>query len=198
MNNQEAFALMRSALALLGLAYLFFWRYRQFRIDSFRQKIFVLRDELFDEAHRGLIAFDHRAYGILRSTMNGYIRFSHHLTFWHFLVLAIWGRNDDMSSFEQAWKQAISELDEETRQRLISYRNRMDALAIRHVLVGTPEAVILAIPLFIMAVIVLVVTGLIKLVFSKGQQTLDTAGSLREHFKNIDDAALMYGEQVSA
>ncbi len=77
-----------SVASLAGLVVLYFWLYRDYRIDLFRQRLFALRDELFDLARSGAISFDDRAYGLLRSTLNGFIRFGHRLTFFPVAWLA--------------------------------------------------------------------------------------------------------------
>jgi len=69
------------SLSLIGLWVLFFWLYRDYRVDLFRQRLFALRDELFDLGRTSQIAFHHQAYGLLRTTINGYIRFAHRLSF---------------------------------------------------------------------------------------------------------------------
>src|SRR5438034_929815 len=60
-----------------------------FLVDEFRQKMFAVRDELFDYAASGEIAFEHPAYRLLRQSMNGFIQFGHRLTLFR-LCLTIW------------------------------------------------------------------------------------------------------------
>src|SRR5262245_46489095 len=63
-----------------------FWLYRDYALDRFRQRVFALRDEMFDDARKGVISFDDHAYGMLRTMMNGAIRFAHLLTIAQLLV----------------------------------------------------------------------------------------------------------------
>src|SRR5437667_11487736 len=70
---------LSTTLSLLALWALFHWLYRDYRVDLFRQRMFTLRDQLFDIAASGRIAFDDPAYGKLRSMINGYIRFAHRI-----------------------------------------------------------------------------------------------------------------------
>jgi hypothetical protein len=65
-------------LCLLVVLVLFLWR--EYRVDVFRQRIFLIRDELFDLAAEGRISFDAPAYGSLRTILNGYIRFAHKMS----------------------------------------------------------------------------------------------------------------------
>jgi hypothetical protein len=46
----------------------------------FRQRVFQLRDELFDFAAEGHISFDDPANGVLRGSMNSMIRFAHKMS----------------------------------------------------------------------------------------------------------------------
>ena len=57
-----------------------------FRLDCFRQKMFLVRDELFDYAADGNIAFDDPAYILLRRQMNAMIRYGHQITLFRALV----------------------------------------------------------------------------------------------------------------
>jgi hypothetical protein len=56
-----------------------FWLYKDYKIDSFRQKMFRIRDGLFDEVVKGNISFSDKPYAMLRSVTNGNIRFAHRL-----------------------------------------------------------------------------------------------------------------------
>jgi hypothetical protein len=71
---------LSTTLSLMALWALFHWLYRDYRVDLFRQRMFALRDELFELAASGRIAFDDPAYGKLRSMLNGYIRFAHRIS----------------------------------------------------------------------------------------------------------------------
>ncbi len=154
--------------------------------------MFKLRDELFDEADSGLIEFDHPAYGVLRSTMNGFIEFGHRLTFWHFVFYGIMVREKDNrteASFEHAWEEASGNLDGKTKERLLVYRKKMELLAVKHVMFGTPEAHIILAPLALL----LVLAGLLVFLFSRGERTIDALDEVQKRFGGIDDAAFMNG-----
>jgi hypothetical protein len=78
-DHVVALTAVSTTVSLLGLWVLFFWLYRDYRVDLFRQRMFTLRDELFEYAAAGNIAFDAPAYGLMRDMLNGYIRFAHRL-----------------------------------------------------------------------------------------------------------------------
>src|SRR5438552_13935668 len=81
MTNHSPLTVVVTSLSLMGLWILFFWLYRDYRVDLFRQRMFELRDELFELGRVDEIAFHHQAYGLLRTTINGYIRFAHRISF---------------------------------------------------------------------------------------------------------------------
>ena len=53
----------------------FYWLHRRYWVDKTRQRLFLIRDNLFNAAARGsAICFDDRAYGMTRVTINGMLR----------------------------------------------------------------------------------------------------------------------------
>jgi hypothetical protein len=141
--NHEAMTAIASLVSLLGLWILLFWFYRDYSIDKVRQEMFALRDQLFDEAEAGLIPFDHAAYGLLRSTMNGFIRFAHKLTLPDLLVLGVVDRfsGDEMSaeqSFSIRFEAAIADLPSEVTTRLNTFQWRMNTILVKHLARSSP------------------------------------------------------------
>src|SRR5256714_10642387 len=75
-------------LSLLALWIGFFWLYRDYAIDRYRQRLFALRDEVWDFAAAGRVGFNDAAYRLVRDRLNGLIRFAHLLSFtWVVAVL---------------------------------------------------------------------------------------------------------------
>lgn len=66
---------------------LIFFGGRDLRNDSLRQKLFALRDELFDYAADGNIDFGDPAYRLLRNFLNGTIRFAHKFSLLRLLMM---------------------------------------------------------------------------------------------------------------
>lgn len=134
------------ALALFAL-WALLWCWRCYRVDAFRQRLFDLRDELFDFAASGHIPFDHPAYGRLRTAMNGMIQFGHRLTFTRlcltFLLFAT--SREIVKPFEQ-WVDAVNEIDSaETRQQLLAFHDRMGEVIFSHLCVSNPIFAVLVI-----------------------------------------------------
>lgn len=155
MEGSTMFTVFSSVVYLLGIWYLIFWKYRTYSVDAFRQDMFTLRDELFDAAREGLIDFNHPAYGVLRSTINGFIRFGHRFTIGQFLFMMLLIKRSDLekvSDFMEDWGQATEGLDKEKKARLEEFRARMDKIAVKQLILGTPEFFILY-PFIILAII---------------------------------------------
>ena len=115
-----------TVLSLLGLWVLFFWLYRDYRVDLFRERTFALRDELFALGASGAISFDDPAYGMLRSMLNGYIRFAHRLSLLFVVIVFARKRGElnEATSRAQALMRAIDAHPPETRSRLIDILSR--------------------------------------------------------------------------
>jgi hypothetical protein len=149
--TENAISLMATGLAtvvsLAGVAYAFFWLYRDVCVDTFRDKVFALRDELFLDAADGLVPFDHPAYTTLRTTMNGFIRFGDGLSLTQILVCNVFVRPEDaeragLRPFEERWDKATNDLPASSRKRLDVYLSRLNRLAALYVVLGSPVVVL--------------------------------------------------------
>ena len=127
-------------ISLLALWCLFFWFYREYRMDAFRQHLFVLRDELFDLARAGRIPFRSKAYGVLRSTINGNIQFGHRCGFLEVLCFVVVARKDlsrdseALIRYDAMWRQALGELDPDAQKKLESIRTRMHMRVVEQII----------------------------------------------------------------
>lgn len=120
-------------ISLLLLWILFFWLYRDYRLDLFRQRMFSLRDELFDLADSGELSFNCKAYGMLRSLINGNIQFGHQLGFLELVFFCFVGKREkskfsSAKRFEETWEVSCKELSPETARKLQHLRTRMHVL----------------------------------------------------------------------
>lgn len=187
MSTADAMTGISSAISLLGLVVLVFWLYRQYRIDAFRQEMFAVRDELFDFADAGHVPFESSAYGMLRATMNGYIRFGHRASLLHVLLFAAAAKREasrhverDHDSFNAKWTASASDLPRAERAELEKFRTRMDRLVVKHVLLNSPLLVALVIPAIIAYFLAEVCANWIASVFAA-------------EIDSIDSVALSYG-----
>ena len=84
--NELVGALTSSITILIGFVF-FYWVWQQYVIDSTRQQLFELRDELFDLATERGLDRDCAAYKWLREMLNISIRFAHDLDFVRILIM---------------------------------------------------------------------------------------------------------------
>ncbi len=139
--NPETANFIISLAAIFFICVLVFWLYRDYELDVFRQKMFKLRDKLFDEARAGNISFDDDVYGILRSTMNGSIRYAHRMNFLYVvgLYIALKGRPPlEDNSFSERLKKKKSQLSDEQRKLIDKYQMKMEFYMLEHVLFSSP------------------------------------------------------------
>ena len=160
-TTYEIATTLGTMLSLLGLWILVFWLLRNYHIDAFRQRMFDLRNDLFDEAHAGLIEFDNPAYGLLRQTCNGFIRFAHKLTLGQLLVAWFWiDRQHTIASektFAMRWEKSMHPLPQASRERLLWYRNEMNKLVLWHMLKSSPVKSFIILPVLAFALVTYVV-----------------------------------------
>lgn len=142
MTNNDAIAVvLSSGLSLLGLVWLYLWPYRDYRRDLFRVRLFAIRGELFDGAAEGKIDFQHPAYGLLRSTLNGFLRFGHRLGALRLFAMALMVDQGTISqdcNFDRRWREADKTLTNEQRLWLLGLRRDMHMALFKHVVASSP------------------------------------------------------------
>lgn len=172
-----------STVSALGLWFLLFWPYREYSVDRFREEMSQLRDSLFDAADCGLLGFDHPAYGILRSALNGFIRSADQVglaqVFIGRWILAGSGR--PVRSFRESWDEATADLPVDRKAELEQYLTRTHVAVIRQILVRSPIVLVtLVVPLVTWVLLRVRLPSLLSL--------------LRKPLDHIDSAALVYGQ----
>lgn len=183
-ETEHAYAAVSSLLSILGLWVMLFWLYRDYRVDLFRQRMSKIRDELFDLADRGEIAFDHPAYGLWRNTLNGFIRSAHRLTLLQVVLFLCANRRQPLPAletpFEARWRTASKDLEPEVRTELEDSIRRAHILVIKHLVHGSP--------LLLLSVVVPL------LLLFLGRSLLSIAmGRLGNQLSRIDAAAMVIG-----
>lgn len=128
----ERFAtILESVVGLLAIWAFVFLFWKDYCLDSFRQSVFELRDELFLYAAQGHISFQHPAYKNLRERMNAAIRYGHGFTLARFVVALVQVRH--LPNEESAvWEEAVEDLSEDRRNVLTQFRNRFAFSALRY------------------------------------------------------------------
>lgn len=163
----------------------YFWFYWQYRIDKARQELFAIRDELFDFAINGNISFNHPAYGILRRTMNGMVRFTHKIDFINLIAIILFIKTPTPHSYNffVIFNKAISDIkSEDVRKKLEDFVIRMNKIIVVHLIKGS-------IPLFFIVAI-----SIIVIIIAQGWKNLkDTIVKKFPGIEEIDNVATELG-----
>ena len=140
MTDTQIVAALTSILSLVGILVLL-RLHRGTSVDRFREDLFALRDEMFDFAASGGVEFRHPAYGMLRLTMNGFVRRADRLHLLRIVLLLFVSPREDRrrdDGFRAAWKRSLLELDGAAQARMNEYRDRMHRIVVEYVLFRSP------------------------------------------------------------
>jgi hypothetical protein len=112
------------------------------RVDSFRQRMFCVRNEMFDFAADGNISFDDPAYVLLRRQMNGMIRYGHQLTVFRTIMTkainTVSGHGTKMS-WNEDWESSLAKIqNNDVRAKMRGFREQGTMIAIKHLITGSP------------------------------------------------------------
>lgn len=158
MTNPDSVSIAATTLiSIAGIWILLFWCVRAYRVDALRASIFALRGELFDLAARGDIAFDHPAYGQLRTTMNGFLRLAERIDLMSTVLtnkaIAKAPPNTEPHLYEARWKESLDTLSPGTAMELNALRARMHFEIAKNILFNSPIFIVTFIPgLFLVVV----------------------------------------------
>jgi hypothetical protein len=145
-------------MALGALTFLWFVGWRGYHLDLFRQRLFAIRQELFDLAARGEVEFNGYAYGGLRQQINALIRFAHRLSFLRAAIIVTFSPPKPQGaahSFE-SWQQSVAALDPAVRDRLRAIHLEVVFQMARYIVMTSP---LLLIPLGIAWCVINLVVG---------------------------------------
>jgi|SRR5208337_1245025 len=142
MSIAQLTAVCESSIALIFLVVVLLELLPSLRLDIFRQKMFALRDELFDYAAAGNISFDDQAYRLLRQSINGFIRYGHRLTFFRLCMTVLqWKvlQQEPPPTWGIKWDKALSDVkSDEVRNRLIAFHAESFSLVFDRLVLGSP------------------------------------------------------------
>jgi hypothetical protein len=133
----SAYIVLKSAVALISLWVFIFFFWKDYRIDTFREHVFSLRDRLFIYAADNKISFSDPAYAILRGRMNVALRYAHEFTMTRFLTFAAFrtpARNPDV----ERWEGAAAALRSATDREKLREFNTTLSIAILQLIVYRP------------------------------------------------------------
>ena len=134
-------------IAVALMATTIFWGlWPMLKLDSFRQDMFCLRDELFDYAADGNVGFDDPAYVALRTQLNDLIRYGHHFTLYRTIMGAMifrLARSQSVAPFSVTWQMQLSRVaNPEVRKRLEQFHSDAQQLVGRRMLQSSPLMIV--------------------------------------------------------
>ena len=146
MNGEEAIHVLRFCLVLF-IAWLIWYQYWiPYRVDYFRQRLFKMRDELFEYAAAGNIEFAHPAYTDLRLTINALIRYGHRVTIWRIVMSMVSIRRSGYSHIADSyaeWRKQTERIEnEETRNRIYAFRSEISQIMAAHMVLISPMTLV--------------------------------------------------------
>jgi hypothetical protein len=123
---------LKSVLALLGLWFFQVYFWRDFRLDSFRDHVFSIRDRMFMFAASGGIGFDHPAYSMLRNRMNVVLRYTHEFTLTRMIVVVA---TQDLGTKDNPfwkWREAVKSLPAEVQGKMKEFDACLAVAMLQH------------------------------------------------------------------
>jgi hypothetical protein len=153
MSSAALANVFQSTTLLALLIVVGFWLWPCVRLDSFRQNMFALRDEMFDYAASGKISFTHPAYRLLRQSMNGFIRHGHRLSLFQITMgTLMWKAVGEEPTFDwtNRWNTALASItDREVMAEMLKFHQRSTLLVSERVVLGSPVLVFALIICFV-------------------------------------------------
>src|SRR5258708_8293980 len=142
MTDFQLTTMLETLIAAVILSFVLFRLVPMFRVDGFRQEMFELRDEFFDYAAAGNIAFNHPGYVLLRKLMNGLIRYGHQLTLFRVVMSGVHRKIDGGRphlKWNDQWNAAVARIGSpQVRSKVINYHARTIRIATKHLILGSP------------------------------------------------------------
>lgn len=185
MQPETIVTLLTTSASIAFLWICHFWLYKNYRVDVFRQKMFALRDRLFDEAADGVIAFDHPAYCTMHRTINGCIRFAHKLDLLQAVLILVFVdekqlEKNNTDSFEKRINGAMEGLTPEVTEKIHAYRREMRREILIHCFFISPFLSVLCLVPVSLAIVIAGLQKFKDFVFN--------------NVKGIESTALSYGQ----
>lgn len=139
MSNLYSF--WSSLISLLILIAFIFWLYKDYRVDNFRQRMFEIRDNLFDEANKGNISFSDESYLMLRSVTNGNIRFAHRLNLPQTILFISLIKKEESSlgeTFSKRFEDSLIGLTDSQRKVFEDCFLNINFTVVEHIVLSSP------------------------------------------------------------
>jgi hypothetical protein len=140
----QAVSIIHVAINALILWFVWHVPWRRSCQERYRQKLFEVRDELFDFARSGAINFKEPAYVALRAYINSMIRFSHLIGVTRLAAFIICQRYiGDLPRMYPAVSSAIAEVKgKSTKEALMEINNKVMRHTVQHLLFASPQVLV--------------------------------------------------------
>ncbi|MGD0096792.1 MAG: hypothetical protein ABSB60_09865 [Terracidiphilus sp.] len=172
--NPVTYEQIMSLLGLIALWVFWYYLWKPQRVDIFRQKLFVLRTDLFDLAANGTVSFNHPAYAQLRLLINGLIRFAHRASF-PSLVIAMAQSSNAPSGAMTVWKKNVQRLPEDEQKQLLAVYTAVSVAFAKHLIGGS----LVLSAYVVLRVFYAIAKALILLLVGKGEMRRFTVSEAR-------------------
>jgi hypothetical protein len=150
-----------AAVGVGGLLFVFQFIVIPALVDTFRERLFSIRRQMFLYMADGHIAPDDPAYVRVRTIINGLLRFAERLTFLRVVLLSAvaWPEMAISPPFEEV---LLKVQNETARRRMLEFHLRVQVAIVEHLLVSSPIAWIVGIVMSPVLVILLGIGGGIR------------------------------------
>lgn len=125
------------SLVFVTLWLMFFTIHRNFHIARTRQRLFLTRSRLFNSALKGEIRFNDPAYKLVRDSLNGMIRFTHNISFFHWYAIILTNRyvhKHLLEHFNAEFSSALDKLSSKQRNMLSEMLDEAHLHILRHMM----------------------------------------------------------------
>lgn len=177
------------------------WQFglRPLAVAVFRHRVFVLRATLFDLAADGHLRFDQPAYTDLRRTLNGMVRFAHHLNLTTAVVCAVAGftrvRRAEPSDVQDVrWSDGLSPA---VVERLALIRTQAHVSLVLLLMLGTP-LVLVTMPLVALTILYAVIAGSARVLMRRAVTRALQLGSVAACLREVDYLAWREGDEINS
>jgi hypothetical protein len=127
--NQLVLLYVLGTLSAVGALSLIFFGFPDLADDRTRQELFGLRHRLLMSALDKNIPLDSGAYRLLRSLINGMIRYAHVFNIWNFIILALFPTTN---TFSVQFDKALAELPRNHQETLKKIRTDAAMTVVMH------------------------------------------------------------------
>jgi hypothetical protein len=121
-----------SIIILMALWICIYYLWRDYRLDSFREHLFSIRDRMFMYAAEGNIRFDHPAYTSTRSRANLLIRHGHQLTLTRFIIVIATHPMLSAPTVVEEWEKLTTDLSTDVRLKMLEFRLCISVASLQH------------------------------------------------------------------